>query len=78
MLFSKSRILFVLFFSLLVILVGCKEDEERPADHTLNKGGSFHAPGLYDPNNNCTACHGSTLEGGGEAPSCYSCHGKKW
>ncbi|OGG94023.1 MAG: hypothetical protein A2508_05610 [Candidatus Lambdaproteobacteria bacterium RIFOXYD12_FULL_49_8] len=70
-------ILLVLFFSL--ALAGCKEIEnEAPSDHTVSKGGKNHAPGLYDPRANCTGCHGSNLEGSGEAPSCTSCHGNKW
>ncbi len=27
---------------------------------------------------NCVSCHGADLRGSGQAPSCYSCHGKKW
>jgi mono/diheme cytochrome c family protein len=28
--------------------------------------------------NDCVSCHGADLRGSGSAPSCYSCHGKKW
>lgn len=62
----------------LSLTVGCKEEEELPSNHTISKGGAQHAPGLYDPENECTGCHGSNLRGGGEAPSCYSCHSKQW
>jgi hypothetical protein len=48
-----------------------------PASHTLNQGGTPHAPGLHDPLTNCVACHGDALQGG-EGPSCTSCHGVKW
>jgi mono/diheme cytochrome c family protein len=27
---------------------------------------------------NCVSCHGTDLRGSGSAPSCYTCHGKKW
>jgi mono/diheme cytochrome c family protein len=27
---------------------------------------------------NCVSCHGADLRGSGSAPSCYSCHDKKW
>ena len=52
-----------------------------PATHTVVKGGNrnhLHMPGYKDPFlSGCTACHGATLKGG-FAPSCYTCHGKKW
>lgn len=51
---------------------------EAPSDHTVDMGGVMHKPGLQNPTVNCTGCHGSNLRGGGEAPSCYSCHGQKW
>jgi len=68
----------LLLLALLFVFSGCKEDDERPANHTVNKNGAFHAPGLNNPIGDCTSCHGSTLRGGGEAPSCYTCHGQKW
>lgn len=76
-----KRILILLLFVSLA-LVGCKDDDdddERPASHTENRGGSMHAPGMFQAKQNCTSCHGSTLKGDGDdAPSCYSCHGQKW
>jgi len=75
---EKLRIVVWVSILLLFTLSGCKEKKEHPASHTINKNGSFHAPGLFDPTVNCVACHGATLEGGSDAPSCYSCHGKKW
>ncbi|MDT8447601.1 MAG: hypothetical protein RRB13_11980 [bacterium] len=69
----------ILILLLAAALMGCKEDDdERPADHTVNKNGSYHAPNLNEPRTYCVSCHGSDLRGGGEAPSCYSCHGQKW
>jgi len=68
----------LLLFAVLFAFSGCKDDDERPSNHTIDKGGRFHAPGLFEPMANCTGCHGSNLTGGGEAPSCLSCHGQKW
>ena len=50
-----------------------------PADHTINNGGFFHKDGLYQPEINCTACHGAGLSGDPDiTPSCYSCHSNIW
>jgi len=75
---KKTRLILVLICFL--ALMGCKagEEEELPSNHTVNRGGAMHAPGLFQAQENCTGCHGSSLRGGSEAPSCYSCHGKKW
>jgi hypothetical protein len=57
---------------------------ELPSDHTKveKERGlfAFHAPGMeYPYSNECTQCHGKTLEGGHHSePSCYSCHGPEW
>ncbi|MDX2471274.1 MAG: hypothetical protein QNL04_11940 [SAR324 cluster bacterium] len=73
-----KKLLLILFVCILAFS-GCKEeDDETPASHTLNKSGAMHAPGLFQATDNCTSCHGSTLKGSGEKPSCYSCHGQKW
>jgi hypothetical protein len=47
--------------------------------HTVNLGGTLHAPGYCQPYTNCVACHGLQLQGGrnGE-PSCTSCHDQRW
>lgn len=42
--------------------------------HSVNNGDSCHAEGNEDPKTNCSGCHGSNLEGQGNAPSCTSCH----
>ena len=47
-----------------------------PAGHTASLGGALHKSGQSDPLKNCVACHGAKL-GGGEGPSCYSCHDNK-
>ena len=40
--------------------------------------GILHAPGNnYPYTNGCTACHGTTLQGG-IGPSCFACHGEEW
>jgi len=59
---------------------GCKTpttDTSRPADHTINKSGSYHKTGLTNPTANCVQCHGADLRGG-SGPSCFKCHGQKW
>ena len=63
---------------------GQGDGDEVPADHTkIEKDDgliAFHAPGMdYPYTNQCTDCHGYTLEGGHHSePSCYSCHGPEW
>ena len=58
--------------------------DKLPADHNqIEKDDGlivFHARGMdYPYTNQCTDCHGSTLEGGHHSePSCYSCHGPEW
>lgn len=47
-------------------------------EHTANRGGVLHAPGLTDPRDNCSRCHGSDLRGGSVGVSCYQCHGELW
>jgi mono/diheme cytochrome c family protein len=49
-----------------------------PSNHTNSEGGVLHASGNnYPYTNGCTACHGSTLQGGA-GPSCFACHGVEW
>ncbi len=55
-----------------------KSKYNPPADHTISKDGAKHKPGLTDPLNNCSSCHGADLKGGDVGVSCYECHGKKW
>ncbi|OGD22026.1 MAG: hypothetical protein A2W03_15685 [Candidatus Aminicenantes bacterium RBG_16_63_16] len=50
----------------------------HPADHTVNKGGTYHKPGLENPLADCVACHGADLNGGTAGISCFRCHGQKW
>ncbi len=54
------------------------DSTSRPADHTVNKSGVYHKPGLDNPLANCVACHGADLRGGTAGVSCYKCHGQKW
>ncbi len=49
-----------------------------PANHTIDKGGTYHKPGLYEPLANCVSCHGDDLRGGTAPQSCFSCHDRKW
>ena len=62
--------------------VGCDDatsPNNPPATHTVIQDGVAHAPGLNDPTQNCTTCHGADLRGGPDGqPSCFSCHGQKW
>lgn len=47
--------------------------------HTIDLGGTRHAPGYCQPLQNCSACHGVNLRGGSTGqPSCFSCHGERW
>jgi hypothetical protein len=53
--------------------------DNAPPGHTVLQDGVPHRPGLNDPLQNCTSCHGSNLQGGSEGqPSCTKCHGVKW
>ena len=53
--------------------------ETVPEDHTVEKDGAFHAPGLNNPEATCTICHGADLMGGANGePSCFACHGQEW
>ena len=72
-----------LTMALAVTLSACSSSTTAPADapenHTILKSGVAHAPGLTNPTQNCTACHGADLRGGSSGqPSCFSCHGQKW
>jgi mono/diheme cytochrome c family protein len=49
-----------------------------PKTHTVKLGDALHAPGFATPAQKCSACHGKDLKGGAKAPSCFSCHEKKW
>ncbi len=61
-------------WSLLIVAA----DAAPPADHTKDKHGYMHKPGLDDAYaNHCTDCHAADL-GGGLGPSCYQCHDQKW
>ena len=63
---------------------GGDDGDDLPADHNkIEKDDgliAFHARGMdYPYTNECTECHGATLEGGHHSePSCYSCHGPVW
>jgi hypothetical protein len=80
----SKKIRYVILVFILSFLVSCKSTTEPETnyspseDHTINKEGKMHKPGLNDPGTNCTGCHGSDLRGSETAPSCYECHGKKW
>ena len=64
--------------------IACTDDDpagpsNAPANHTVINDGVPHAPGLNDPTQNCTSCHGADLRGGPNGqPSCFACHGQKW
>jgi len=73
----------VTLFAAGAISFSCGSDSTAPADapegHTVVRGGVAHAPGLTNPTQNCTSCHGANLAGGSAGqPSCFSCHGQKW
>jgi len=48
------------------------------AIHTINVEGAFHVPGLRLPFENCATCHGDSLRGKNNSPSCFECHDDKW
>jgi hypothetical protein len=77
----------------ILLAVGCQDavptqaETTAPSDHTVYQSGVAHKAGLRTPfaaSSGCSAssCHQSDLRGGDgitiTAPSCYSCHGKKW
>ena len=67
----------------LIGALACSDSSTAPGDapegHTVLKSGVPHATGLNNPLQNCTTCHGASLQGGADGqPSCTSCHGVKW
>ena len=48
------------------------------ARHTANVKGTMHGANRTSPDRDCAGCHGATLDGSANAPSCYSCHYDKW
>lgn len=77
----KTILAAALILVLGIFLAGCDSDDDpinAPEGHTVVQDGVAHAPGLGDPAANCTDCHGATLEGGDDTPSCFSCHGREW
>ena len=81
---NRSRILAIGFLTAFSLSgLACSDSSTNlanaPEGHTNIKGGVPHASGTNDPLQNCSSCHGTTLQGGtGGQPSCYSCHGQKW
>lgn len=73
----------------LLLFQGCSSDSSSdngvtgsssstiPSDHNQNLGGTKHQAGYGNPTANCTSCHGRELKGG-DAVSCYACHGALW
>jgi hypothetical protein len=50
-----------------------------PKTHTVNRDGVMHAPGMDNPVQRCSACHGKDLRGGKAAKSsCFECHEQMW
>ena len=84
---SRSRQIPATVVALYILLVAgalaCGDEAtgpgNPPASHTIINDGVAHAPGLNDPTQNCTTCHGADLRGGPSGqPSCFSCHGQQW
>jgi len=73
---------YLISFISIVVIIACSSSTDpnsnAPADHTINKDGRMHKPGLNDPQDNCTECHGTELQGTDSAPSCLKCHDKEW
>lgn len=53
-------------------------EKNVPKNHTVDKDGALHAPGLDTPDKKCAVCHGDDLKGGKKAGSCFECHEKNW
>lgn len=51
-----------------------------PSSHTEQYELWFHDPNHVNAESNCSACHGSNLEGEASigVPSCFLCHEQKW
>ena len=72
-------ILLLLLFTL--VLSGCGPARDLLTKHDIDMDGVPHGEKLYKAGGaeNCTACHGVTLEGNASLiPSCYSCHEALW
>jgi len=72
-----SRSLRLGLATLALLLAAACGGSEAPSSHTVSKDGVMHKPGLTAPLQNCTGCHGASLQGG-SGPSCTRCHGVKW
>ncbi|MDX2469847.1 MAG: cytochrome c3 family protein [SAR324 cluster bacterium] len=72
-----SSILIILFSlsGLFLLSTGCKD---LLTEHNIDIKGVMHGKKLYKGAKNCTACHGTNLNGNGPVPGCYSCHDALW
>jgi hypothetical protein len=61
------------------VRAGSSSSTAAHLDHAIDFGGHKHADGFCHPIDNCSACHGSALQGGSHGePSCTGCHGTLW
>jgi len=64
----------------------CHTDLWAEIEHTDKRvgpdGENYHKTGLFEPEKNCTECHGNDLKGGSyrssKTPSCTECHDEHW
>ena len=74
----------ILIFSLLVGVLGfygCKDlgdSHNLLTNHNIDLKGTMHGKKLYMGAKNCTACHGTNLNGNGYIVGCYNCHDALW
>lgn len=74
----KSLYLLILLIFITIVFSGCRDLLTK---HDINMDGVQHGEKLYRAGGaeNCTACHGVTLEGNDPfIPGCYSCHEALW
>jgi cytochrome c553 len=75
----KALLILAIISLALALACGSASRYDAPADHTKDKDGARHLPGLKDPLKLCVSCHGADLQGGTDAKaSCFECHSKQW
>ncbi len=74
----------ILIISLLIGILGfygCKDlgnSHNILTNHNVDMKGVMHGKKVYKGAKNCTACHGTNLNGNGYIVGCYNCHDALW